>query len=340
MRRNLLAMALCSAGWAAVTANVALAQDDQNQNTQSKSAQSQDVQRGTTRTQDMPVQAAPASAPTSIEEVVVYGFSRDYLANKGQSSAVGLDLTQLETPAAISVISQDLLQDQQVNNVDDALRNVAGVTKLKTGNGGEEKFAIRGFDASQSIFKDGARINNALNASNIPSTETANIERIEVLKGPSALLYGQGQPGGIINYITKRPELERHSTVELVAGRFDYYRFEGDTTGAVPGTNDALAYRLVLAYEDSDSFRDEVERQRLLVNPTLAWTPNDRLSLTLGYEFIDDDFTQDRGQVLDGNNVDGYFYSDRLNETQFFGIPNWNANTTVESRRFYLIGDA
>ena len=142
-----------------------------------------------------------SEADPKLEEIVVYGFSRDYLANKGQSSAVGLDLTQLETPAAISVISQDLLQDQQVNNVDDALRNVAGVTKFKTGNGGEEKFAIRGFDASQSIFKDGARINNALNASNIPSTETANIERIEVLKGPSALLYGQGQPGGIINYI-------------------------------------------------------------------------------------------------------------------------------------------
>ena len=279
-------------------------------------------------------------ADPNLEEIVVYGFSRDYLANKGQSSAVGLDLTQLETPAAISVISQDLLQDQQVNNVDDALRNVAGVTKFKTGNGGEEKFAIRGFDASQSIFKDGARINNALNASNIPSTETANIERIEVLKGPSALLYGQGQPGGIINYITKRPEFERQSSLELVAGRFDYYRVEGDTAGAIPTRDNTLAYRLVVAYEDSKSFRDEVARQRLLVHPTLAWTPNKRLAITLGYEYIDDDYTQDRGQVLDGNNVDGYFYSGRLNASQFFGIPDWNVNTVAQAKRFYAIADA
>lgn len=282
---------------------------------------------------------APEADPR-LEEIVVYGFSRDYLANKGQSSAVGLDLTQLETPAAVSVISQDLLQDQQVNNVDDALRNVAGVTKFKAGNGGEEKFAIRGFDASQSIFKDGARVNNALNASNIPSTETANIERIEVLKGPSALLYGQGQPGGIINYITKRPQLEARSSLELVAGRFDYYRLEGDTGGAIPTANNTLAYRLLVAYEDSKSFRDEVARQRLLVNPTLAWTPNKRLAITLGYEYIDDDYTQDRGQVLDGNNVDGYFYSGRLNEAQFFGIPNWNANTVAQAKRFYAIADA
>ncbi|QTD56807.1 TonB-dependent siderophore receptor [Parasphingorhabdus cellanae] len=156
-----------------------------------------------------PAENAQSSDAAVAEDstIVVTAFKRDYLANEDQSIALGIDLSQLETPAAVSVISEDILKDQQVNNVDDALRNVAGVTKFKTGNGGEEKFSIRGFDASQSIYKDGARINNALNASNIPSTETANLQRIEILKGPSALLYGQGQPGGIINYVTKRPEL-------------------------------------------------------------------------------------------------------------------------------------
>ncbi len=287
--------------------------------------------------------ALAQETPVSNEEtetIVVTSFGRDYLANKGQTSAVGLDLTQLETPAAISVISQDLLKDQQVNNVDDALRNVAGVTKFKTGNGGEEKFSIRGFDASQSIYKDGARINNANNASNIPSTETANLERIEVLKGPSALLYGQGQPGGIINYITKKPELARSTSLEFIGGSFDFYKFEGDTTGAVPGTNEQLAYRLVVAYEDSESFRNEVARERLLVNPTLAWSPNERFNLLLGYEYIDDNYTQDRGQVLDGNAIDGYRYSNRQDEEQFFGIPGWNENSTTESTRFYAIANA
>lgn len=278
-----------------------------------------------------------AGAGPHLEEVTVTAHQRDYRADSA-SSAAGLDLTLLETPAAVSIITQDILKDQQVNNVDDALRNVAGVTKFKTGNGGEEKFSIRGFDASQSIYKDGARINNALNASNIPSTETANIERIEVLKGPSALLYGQGEPGGIINYITKRPQLQRYTNIEVLTGSDSLYKVEFDTTGALSAER-GLAYRFVGAYEDSESFRDEVFRRRLLLNPSVAFMPNDRLSLVLGYEYLDDNYTQDRGQVLDGNIVRGYSYSGRVDEEQFFGIPNYNDKTEAESNRIYLNGE-
>ncbi|MEM9301536.1 MAG: TonB-dependent receptor [Pseudomonadota bacterium] len=274
----------------------------------------------------------------ALEEVVVEGrHLRNYLENSA-STGVGLDLSLIETPASISVITQDILQDQQVNNVDDALRNVAGVTKFKTGNGGEEKFSIRGFDASQSIYKDGARINNALNASNIPSTETANIERIDVLKGPSALLYGQGEPGGIINYVTKRPEFERSTLVEFLAGSDSFYKFEGDTTGAF-GDSQQWAYRIVAAVEDSGSFRDEVERDRVLLNPSITYQPQPGTRLVASFEYIDDEYTQDRGQVLDGNLIEGYFYSGRQNADQFYGIPNWNRNTTAESERWHLYGE-
>lgn len=289
-------------------------------------------------------EVAFADADQPIEEIVVTGFSRDYLANKGQTSAVGLNLTQLETPAAISIISQDILQDQQVNNVDDALRNVAGVTKFKTGNGGEEKFSIRGFDASQSIYKDGARINNPLNVSNIPSTETANIERIEVLKGPSALLYGQGEPGGIINYITKRPEFERLGSIELLGGSHGFQKVEADYTAPI-GTSDTWAFRVVGAYEDSESFRDEVERERQLVNPTINWKPNDRLNFVLGYEYIDDDYTNERGQVLELTNPSAapedflFRYTDRIDVDDFFGVPGWNTQTQAESQRVYGIAE-
>ncbi|NQX87287.1 MAG: TonB-dependent receptor [Halioglobus sp.] len=272
-----------------------------------------------------------------LEEVVVTAHQREYRLDSARS-ALGFDLKLIETPAAISVITEDLLKDQQVNNVDDALRNVAGVNKFKTGNGGEEKFSIRGFDASQSIYKDGARINNPLNASNIPSTESANIDRIEVLKGSSALLYGEGKPGGIINYITKRPQLERTSSVELLYGSDAYKKVELDTTGALL-SNDLFAYRLVAAYEDSDSFRKEVERKRLLLNPTLAFMPVGDLKIVSGYEYIDDEYTQDRGQVLDGNNVEGYRYSNRLKPALFFGIPDWNSDTHATSHRMYVVAD-
>lgn len=237
-------------------------------------------------------QLATAEA-SRLEEVVVTAHHRDYRIDSADS-AIGIDLKLLETPAAVSVITEDLLKDQQVNNVDDALRNVAGVTKFKTGNGGEEKFSIRGFDASQSIYKDGARINNPLNASNIPSTETANIERIEVLKGPSALLYGQGEPGGIINYFTKRPELSRGANIEVLYGSDSFKKAEFDATGALDD-NERFAGRMVGAYEDTDSFRNEVFRKRLLLNPSLAWLPDERSKVVIGYEYIDDEYTQDRG---------------------------------------------
>ncbi len=272
----------------------------------------------------------------AIEEIVVTAHSREYRLDNADT-AFGLNLDLLDTPAAISVITADLLRDQQVNNVDDALRNVAGITKFKTGNGGEEKFSIRGFDSSQSIYKDGARINNSLNASNIPSTETANLDRIEVLKGASALLYGQGEPGGIINYITKRPEFERRTSVEVLGGNDSFYKAEFDTTGAFGDT--PLAYRIVAAYQDSNNFRDEVFRERLLINPTLAWMPTEATEVVFGYEYINDEYTQDRGQVLDGNAIDGYFYSGRQDASQFYGIPDWNEDTTAESMRFYILAE-
>ncbi len=285
-------------------------------------------------------ESADQAEPELREEVIVHGFQRDYLQNSA-ASAVGLDLSLKETPAAISVITQDILQDQQVNNVDDALRNVAGVTKFKTGNGGEEKFSIRGFDASQSIYKDGARINNALNVSNIPSTETANIERIDVLKGPSALLYGQGEPGGIINYITKKPQFETVGSLEILAGNENFNKIEGDYGSAID-SNNRFAFRVVGAYEDSESFRNAVERQRLLLNPTLLWQFTEEGSLLIGYEYIDDDYTNERGQVLELTNPQAnpsqhnYAYTDRINIEDFFGIPGWNNQTTVSSERLYL----
>ncbi|MEM9624314.1 MAG: TonB-dependent receptor plug domain-containing protein, partial [Pseudomonadota bacterium] len=262
-----------------------------------------------------------------IEELVVVAHARDY-GNTTAQAAFGIDTELLKTPASISVINEDLLKDLQVNNVDEALRNVAGVTRFKTGNGGEEKFTIRGFDVSNSIYKDGAPINNGLNVSNVPSTETANIERIEVLKGPSAILYGEGEPGGIINYITKKPERERYSYIELLGGSDSFYKVEADTTGAfTQGSN--WAYRIAGSYEDSENFRDEVTRQRLLLNPSIAYF-SDNTSVVIGLEYLDDDFTQDRGQVLDGDIITGYSYSNRLDDSQFFGVPGHNDQTTAE----------
>ena len=274
-----------------------------------------------------------SSDPGFVEEMVVVGHRREYDPTRADTFQIGLDI--LSTPASVSVISQDLLQDLQVNNIDEALRNVAGVTRLKTNNGGGESVLIRGFGAS--VFKDGAPVSNGLNVASLPSTEPANLERIQVLKGPMALLYGEGGPGGMIDYVTKRPDAQRSTAIEVLAGSYDFYKIEFDTTGAF-GEGSPFAYRFVGTYEDSESFRDEVNRQRLLLNPSLSWA-KEQFSIIAGVEYIEDDYTQERGQVLDGDLFGGYFYSDRQNVDQFYGIPDFNDRSVAESTRGYLIAD-
>ena len=290
---------------------------------------------------------APISAPaTSTDEIVtleaveVTAFARDYVAPV-TVTGLGFDADPFTVPLSVVSIPMDLLTDQQVNNVEDALRNVAGVSKFKQGNGGEEKFSVRGFDASQSLYKDGARINNAFNATNIATTETANIERYDVLKGPAAILYGTGEPGGVINYVTKKPRFDRaYAGAELIVGSYDYRRGELDLTGPLGAADDsAFAYRIVTSYEDSDSHRDYHFRERLLFAPSVSWHPSERTTVTLQYDFITDDYTQDRGQILDGDNTAGYAYSSRLDPDQFFGVPGWNDQTTSDFHRLAVIAE-
>lgn len=274
----------------------------------------------------------------------VESFRRDYVAPV-TDTGLGFAADPFDAPLTLVSIPADLLADQQVNNVEDALRNVAGVSKFKQGNGGEEKFSIRGFDASQSLYKDGARINNAFNATNIATTETANIERYDILKGPAAILYGQGEPGGVINYVTKKPRFDRpYRAAELIVGTDAYRRGELDLAGPLgafapskPSSEPRFAYRLVSSYEDSGSHRDYTARDRLLLAPSLAWRPTRATTVTFQYEYITDTYTQDRGQVLEGNDLEGFRYSSRLAPEQFFGVPGWNENTESEFQRLGLL---
>ncbi len=268
-----------------------------------------------------------------LDAVTVKAFERDYVESDS-TTGLGIAADSKDIPLSFLSIPIDILEDQQVNNVEDALRNVSGVTKFKQGNGGEEKFSIRGFDASQSIYKDGARVNNRFNATNIATTETANIERYDVLKGPAAILYGAGEPGGVINYVTKKPFFAKYSSVEVMAGSYDYYRVEVDHNAPI---NDSLAFRVVASYQDSEANRAHTFRERLLVAPSLAWQITESTDLVLQYEYITDDYTQDRGQILDGDAISGFFYSDRLNDGLFFGIPDYNDQTNSDFNRYAAI---
>jgi iron complex outermembrane recepter protein len=274
---------------------------------------------------------AAAEKTQRVEPIVVSGFRREYRTREG-GAALGMSVDTLSLPLGVSVIPKDLLADQAITNVEDALRNVSGVTRFKEGNGGEEKFSIRGFDASRNIFIDGARLNNGFNATNISSTETANIDRFEVLKGPSAILFGSGLPGGVINYTSKRPTFKPYAAIDAYIGSFDYKRVEVDATQPV---NETLAWRGVFSHEDSEGFRDFDSRRRTLVNPTLALRAGP-ITAYAGYSYIRDRYTQERGQTLQRAEDGSYFYSTFLKPDMFLGIPGFNERTNSTYQRANL----
>jgi iron complex outermembrane recepter protein len=276
---------------------------------------------------------APAASTPEQQTITITGFRREYRTREA-GSGLGMAVDSLSLPIAVTTVPKDLLADQGITNVEDALRNVAAVTRLKEGNGGEEKFSIRGFDASRNIFIDGARLNNGFNATNIASTETANLERFEVLKGPAAILFGSGLPGGVINYVTKKPTFKRYAAGEVIAGSHDYYRVELDATAPF---NDVLAWRGVVSQEDSKGFRDFDFRKRVLLNPSLALRLGDT-TVNLAYSHIRDRYTQERGQTLARAADGSFFYSPFLKPDMFLGIPGFNerTNSTYQRASFNL----
>lgn len=143
----------------------------------------------------------------------------------------------------------------------------------------------------------------------------------------------------MINYVTKKPLWDNYGTIEGIVGTDSYYRTEFDVTGPMGKVDSPFAFRFIASYEDSEADRDFIFRERMLLAPSVSWKPSEASLLTFQYEYITDDYTQDRGQVLDGNNVTGYSYSGRLDNSQFFGVPGFNDMTNSEYHRFGLLFD-
>lgn len=195
------------------------------------------------------------------------------------------DAPLFETPAGISVVTDDALDDQAAVSVRDALRSVASVQPVPSLNG-FFGFNVRGFKTFDT-YRNGMRADYA-------NFDLANVERIEVLKGPAGMLYGRMDPGGLINIVTKKP-LETASTeISQDFGSFDYKKTIIDSTG--PVTSDkTLLYRFVGSYTDSESFRDFMETESYQINPSVIWKPVEGTEVFLDFEAFNDDYRNDFG---------------------------------------------
>ncbi|MEO0456334.1 MAG: TonB-dependent siderophore receptor [Cyanobacteria bacterium P01_A01_bin.114] len=241
--------------------------------------------------------AAQLPDDDSIQLSITGEQEEDYFVPNA-STATRTDTPILDIPASVQVVPRQVLEDQQVTRLDEALSNVSGVSFGGTFVGTSLNFNVRGFDAP--TLRNGFREFGGFTGA---SPSITNLERVEVLKGPASILYGEVQPGGIINLVTEQPLSEPTYEIGGQVGNREIFQPQVDLSG--PLTSDRrLLYRLNASYFNDDGFTDfDQDIERTFVAPVLAWQISDRTRLSLQAEYMDDRQPFETGLVAFGDGV-------------------------------------
>lgn len=222
------------------------------------------------------IKAAPAEKVAELAAIEVKGELGSSYTAKRASAATKTDTPIMDTPFSIQVIPRQVIDDQQSVDLRDALRNVSGI--ITTGEPNYDGVAVRGFntDGWTTVYRNGLRIRRAHN-------NLANIENIEVLKGPAGALYGRIEPGGLINLVTKQPQTEAQYSVEQQVGSNDFYR---TTLGATGPLNEdrTLLYRLDVDYKTDDTFVDNRFIKLSHIAPAITWRPSTQTEINFNID--------------------------------------------------------
>ena len=204
-----------------------------------------------------------------------------------KSSVNRAGIKEKDLPQAIQVINNEVIQQQQSVRLSDVVKNANGVYVGSARGGAQESFWSRGYDmTSNNMFKNGFRYNGG----SIP--EVSSLEKVEFLKGSAALLYGNVAPGGIMNLVTKSPNFKTGGEFTMQAGSYNFYKPSVDVYGAF---SKSIAYRFNGSYENSESFREYVTKNRYYVNPSLLFKVSNKTEITLQADYLSDDWTPDFG---------------------------------------------
>ncbi|BAU12326.1 TonB-dependent siderophore receptor protein [Leptolyngbya sp. NIES-3755] len=233
------------------------------------------------------------------EEIVVTGEEQGGYLAPNASTATRTDTPIRDTPQSIQVIPRQIIEDKQAIGVEEVLENAASVTFLGNQDGRGLNFAIRGFENAP-ISRDGFFYRFG---PDLAEPEVANLERVEVLRGPASVLYGQAEPGGVINLVTKQPLSDPFYQLQFQTGNRGLISPSIDLSG--PLTDDKrVLYRLNALYRREDSFRDfENNLDRIFVAPTLTWKLNDQTDLTLNVEYTKDREPLNFGTIAFGEGI-------------------------------------
>lgn len=233
-------------------------------------------------------------------DIVVTGERVDgYLTGDG-STATKTPTPVIDVPQTIAFLTEDQLEDQGVTQLNEALRYVPGVS-LETGEGHRDQVFIRGQSSTADFYLDGLRDDAQYYRS------LYNVERIEVIKGANALIFGRGGGGGVINRVTKRADLTR--TITAFDAAVDSFGAFGVTADLNQPLSDSVAGRVAATYEEFDSHRDFYEGRFFGIAPSVTIALGDRTTLVAQYNYDDDKRLTDRGIPSlddgDANTVDG-----------------------------------
>lgn len=261
-----------------------------------------------------PATAIAQEQATVIEPIIVTGQSRGYIA-LNSVTATKTDTPLIDVPQSINVVTREQLDDQALHSLADVLRYVPGTT-VGQGEGNRDQITLRGQNTTADFFLDGVRDDAQY------FRGLYNLDRVEILKGPYALIFGRGGGGGIINRVQKTPSADgAFVSGEASANSFGAWDVSADFNTPI---SDMAAFRINAIYENLDNHRDFFEGERYAVNPYLAMELGGGWRAGLSYEYVNDDRVVDRGvPSLAGEPLTGY-------RDQFFGVPGVN-RTTLEA---------
>ena len=232
------------------------------------------------------------------------------------------DIPQKQMPQSIETLDNAVLDQKGITQLQDALDFSASISRKNNSGALWDSFSIRGLSGNENM-PSGYLINGFSGGRGFSGPrDVSNIEYIEVLKGPGSALYGRSEPGGTVNIVTKKPQFEQQGELKLSLGSDNFNRVEGDYTNDI---NDNTAFRINGAWQDSDSYRDEVYTHKKVVTPSIYNQINASTSITYEFEYVDLTQLFDRGVVVLNDNFN------TVPSSRYLGNPN-DGDTQVYSR--------
>ena len=207
--------------------------------------------------------------------------------NNARVSTIKSQLDVMETPQAIAIVTHEVIEQQQAQQLSDVVKNVNGVYITSARGASQDSFGARGYTfGNENIYKNGSRVNSGI------FPEVSGLERVEVLKGSAAILYGNVAPGGIVNMVTKKPLFNFGGNIALNYGSWNNIKPTIDIYG---GLTKNSAFRVNGSYENKESFRDIVQSEKHYFNPSFLYNISDKTQIIIEADYLKHHFTPDFG---------------------------------------------